>query len=102
MHQHPRERGAAGGEVVPGEGGVRAGAVDRCCGELGRAGWGAEEVVEALGALLGPRTRKRPAVALPPDVAARVGRLAEAVSRAVFTGSGSGSGGNPEPAKRPI
>lgn len=59
-------------------------------------------MVEALGALLGPRTRKRPAVALPPDVAARVGRLAEAVSRAVFTGSGSGSGGNPEPAKRPF
>uniref|UniRef100_A0A0E0KEP5 Knr4/Smi1-like domain-containing protein n=1 Tax=Oryza punctata TaxID=4537 RepID=A0A0E0KEP5_ORYPU len=73
--------------------------VDRCCGELGRAGWGAEEVVEALGALLGPRTR-RAAVALPPDVAARVGRLAEAVSRAVFTGSGSA--GNPEPAKRPF
>ncbi|KAL5218220.1 hypothetical protein ABZP36_018904 [Zizania latifolia] len=62
--------------------------VDRCCGELARAGWGAEEVVEALGALLGP---KRAAVALPPDLAARVGRLAEAVSRAV------GSGGDPEP-----
>ncbi|XP_040378718.1 formin-like protein 5 [Oryza brachyantha] len=73
--------------------------VDRCCGELARAGWGAEEVVEALGELLGPRTRRRrAAVALPPDVAARVGRLAEAVSRAVFPGSASG--GNPEPAKR--
>uniref|UniRef100_A0A0D9Z8H7 Knr4/Smi1-like domain-containing protein n=1 Tax=Oryza glumipatula TaxID=40148 RepID=A0A0D9Z8H7_9ORYZ len=106
-----RRGGWGGGEVEEmttgsGGGGEEAVAlaltVDRCCGELGRAGWGAEEVVEALGALLGPRTRKRPAVALPPDVAARVGRLAEAVSRAVFTGSGSGSGGNPEPAKRPF
>uniref|UniRef100_A0A0E0D1R5 Knr4/Smi1-like domain-containing protein n=1 Tax=Oryza meridionalis TaxID=40149 RepID=A0A0E0D1R5_9ORYZ len=88
--------GSGGGEEVV----ALALTVDRCCGELGRAGWGAEEVVEALGALLGPRTRKRAAVALPPDVAARVGRLAEAVSRAVFTGSGSGA--NPEPAKRPF
>uniref|UniRef100_A0A0D9VUW7 Knr4/Smi1-like domain-containing protein n=1 Tax=Leersia perrieri TaxID=77586 RepID=A0A0D9VUW7_9ORYZ len=67
--------------------------VDRCCGEMARGGWGAEEVVEAMGALLAPRRRaKKPAVALPPDVAARVGKLAEAV----FTGSGSA--GNPEPA----
>uniref|UniRef100_A0A452ZV28 Knr4/Smi1-like domain-containing protein n=1 Tax=Aegilops tauschii subsp. strangulata TaxID=200361 RepID=A0A452ZV28_AEGTS len=58
--------------------------VDRCCGELRRGRWGAEEVVEMLGPLLGPsRKARRAAVALPPDVAARVGRLAEAVSRAV-------------------
>ncbi|TKV95725.1 hypothetical protein SEVIR_9G380800v4 [Setaria viridis] len=57
--------------------------VDRCCGELRRGGWAAEEVVEMLGALLGPRKARRAATALPPDVAARVGRLAEAVSRAV-------------------
>ncbi|KAJ1296882.1 hypothetical protein BS78_01G336100 [Paspalum vaginatum] len=57
--------------------------VDRCCGELRRGGWAAEEVVEMLGALLAPRKARRAAAALPPDVAARVGRLAEAVSRAV-------------------
>ncbi|CAD6211450.1 unnamed protein product [Miscanthus lutarioriparius] len=57
--------------------------VDRCCGDLKRGGWGAEEVVEMLGALLGPRKPRRAVAALPPDVAARVGRLAEAVSRAV-------------------
>ncbi|CAN6300641.1 unnamed protein product [Urochloa humidicola] len=57
--------------------------VDRCCGELRRGGWAAEEVVEMLGALLGPRKARRAATALPPEVAARVGRLAEAVSRAV-------------------
>ncbi|CAD6203923.1 unnamed protein product [Miscanthus lutarioriparius] len=57
--------------------------VDRCCGDLKRGGWGAEEVVEMLGALLGPRKPRRAAPALPPNVAARVGRLAEAVSRAV-------------------
>ncbi|KAG0550820.1 hypothetical protein BDA96_01G370500 [Sorghum bicolor] len=57
--------------------------VDRCCGDLKRGGWAAEEVVEMLGALLGPRKPRRAVAALPPDVAARVGRLAEAVSRAV-------------------
>ncbi|CAN6312460.1 unnamed protein product [Urochloa humidicola] len=57
--------------------------VDRCCGELRRGGWAAEEVVEMLGALLGPRKARRAVTALPPEVAARVGRLAEAVSRAV-------------------
>ncbi|KAK3147030.1 hypothetical protein QOZ80_3BG0277130 [Eleusine coracana subsp. coracana] len=58
--------------------------VDRWCGELRRGGWPAEEVVEMLGALLGPhRKPRRAAAALPPEVAARVGRLAEAVSRAV-------------------
>ncbi|KAL6650079.1 hypothetical protein ACP70R_014303 [Stipagrostis hirtigluma subsp. patula] len=67
-----------GGEVMP-----LALTVDRCCGELLRGGWSAEDVVEVLGALLGPRKARRAAVALPPDVAARVGRLAEAVSRAV-------------------
>ncbi|KAM0890605.1 hypothetical protein ACQ4PT_026934 [Festuca glaucescens] len=53
--------------------------VDWCCGELRRGGWGAEEVVEVLGALLGPRRVRRASVALSSDVAARVGRLAEAV-----------------------
>ncbi|KAF8698681.1 hypothetical protein HU200_034930 [Digitaria exilis] len=67
-----------GGEVV-----ALALTVDRCCGELRRGGWAAEEVVEMLGALLGPRRARRSATALPPEVAARVGRLAEAVSRAV-------------------
>ncbi|KAL6878444.1 hypothetical protein ACP4OV_012614 [Aristida adscensionis] len=70
--------GAGGGEVM-----ALALRVDGCCGELMRGGWGAEEVVEVLGELLGPRKARRAAVALPPDVAARVGRLAEAVSRAV-------------------
>ncbi|KAM3300034.1 hypothetical protein ACQJBY_041182 [Aegilops geniculata] len=68
--------------------------VDRCCGELRRGRWGAEEVVEMLGPLLGPtRKARRAAVALPPDVAARVGRLAEAVSRAV----GPRGGGRSKP-----
>jgi hypothetical protein len=62
--------------------------VDRCCGELRRGGWAAEEVVEMLGALLGPRKARRAATALPPDVAERVGRLAEAVSRAVAASHG--------------
>lgn len=58
--------------------------VDRCCTELRRGGWAAEDVVEVLGPLLGPhRKPRRSAAALPPEVAARVGRLAEAVSRAV-------------------
>ncbi|GJN40916.1 hypothetical protein PR202_gn00332 [Eleusine coracana subsp. coracana] len=58
--------------------------VDRWCGELRRGGWAVEDVVEMLGALLGPhRKPRRAAAALPPEVAARVGRLAEAVSRAV-------------------
>jgi hypothetical protein len=66
-----------------GEAAASALKVDWCCGELRRGGWGAEEVVEVLGALLGPRRERRAAVALSPDVAARVGRLAEAVSLAV-------------------
>ncbi|CAN6289213.1 unnamed protein product [Urochloa humidicola] len=70
--------GPDGGEAL-----ALALAVDRCCGELRRGGWAAEEVVEMLGALLGPRKARRAATALPPEVAARVGRLAEAVSRAV-------------------
>ncbi|PAN49294.1 hypothetical protein GQ55_9G451000 [Panicum hallii var. hallii] len=70
--------GPDGGEVL-----ALALTVDRCCGELRRGGWPAEEVVEMLGALLAPRKARRAAAALPPDVAARVGRLAEAVSRAV-------------------
>uniref|UniRef100_A0A0E0NW49 Knr4/Smi1-like domain-containing protein n=1 Tax=Oryza rufipogon TaxID=4529 RepID=A0A0E0NW49_ORYRU len=83
-----RRGGWGGGEVEEmttgsGGGGEEAVAlaltVDRCCGELGRAGWGAEEVVEALGALLGPRTRKRPAGALPPG--------------------GAGWGGSPRPSR---
>jgi hypothetical protein len=57
--------------------------VDRWCAELRRGGWAADDVVEMLGALLEPRKARRAAAALPPDVAARVGRLAEAVSRAV-------------------
>lgn len=81
--------GGGGGEVM-----ALALKVDWCCGELRRGGWSAEEVVEALGALLVPRRARRPAVALPADVAARVGRLAEAVSRAV------GSGGDPKPIRR--
>ncbi|XP_047084512.1 protein transport protein SEC31-like [Lolium rigidum] len=64
--------------------------VDWCCGELRRGGWGTEEVVEVLGALLGPRRVRRASVALSPDVAARVGRLAEAVSLAVGSGGGGG------------
>jgi hypothetical protein len=66
--------------------------VDRWCAELRRGGWAAEDVVEMLGALLGPRKARRAAAAvLPPDVAARVGRLAGAVSRAV------GAGGKAKP-----
>jgi len=67
-----------GGEVL-----ALALTVDRCCGVLRTGGWPAEEVVEMLGAVLAPRKARRAAAALPPDVAARVGRLAEAVSRAV-------------------
>ncbi|PWZ56890.1 hypothetical protein Zm00014a_035391 [Zea mays] len=79
-------------EMVTGEGPSGAGevnvvalalTVDRCCRDLKSGGWGAEEVVEMLGALLGPRKPRRAVAALPPDVAARMGRLAEAVSRAV-------------------
>jgi hypothetical protein len=75
--------GPSGGEAT-----ASALKVDWCCGELRRGGWGAEEVVEVLGALLGPRRERRAAVALSPDVAARVGRLAEAVSLAVGAGGG--------------
>ncbi|CAL4914767.1 unnamed protein product [Urochloa decumbens] len=73
----------AGAAAGPEGGEALALTVDRCCGELRRGGWAAEEVVEMLGALLGPRKPRRAATALPPEVAARVGRLAEAVSRAV-------------------
>ncbi|KAG2551443.1 translation initiation factor IF-2-like [Panicum virgatum] len=77
------EMTAAGGPDGCGEVLALALTVDRCCGDLRRGGWPAEEVVEMLGALLAPRKARRAAAALPPDVAARVGRLAEAVSRAV-------------------
>ncbi|KQK21386.1 uncharacterized protein LOC100829160 [Brachypodium distachyon] len=88
--------GAAGGEAM-----ALALKVDWCCGELRRGGWGAEEVVEMLESLLGPRRRTRRAVvALPPDVAARVGRLAEAVSLAVGVGIGSGAGDQKNPVRR--
>ncbi|CAL4931414.1 unnamed protein product [Urochloa decumbens] len=77
------EEMTAGTAAGPDGGEALALTVDRCCGELRRGGWAAEEVVEMLGALLGPRKARRAATALPPEVAARVGRLAEAVSRAV-------------------
>uniref|UniRef100_A0ACD5WV59 Uncharacterized protein n=1 Tax=Avena sativa TaxID=4498 RepID=A0ACD5WV59_AVESA len=75
--------GPSGGEAT-----ASALKVDWCCVELRKGGWGAEEVVEVLGALLGPRRARRAAVALSPDLAARVGRLAEAVSLAVSSGGG--------------
>ena len=70
--------------VVPtggGEATTSALKIDWCCVELRRGGWGAEEVVEVLGALLGPRRARRAAVALPPDVAERMGKIGRASCR---------------------
>ncbi|KAL5206030.1 hypothetical protein ABZP36_034239 [Zizania latifolia] len=55
---------------------------DRCSDSLRRAGWSSEDVSDALGLDL-RRTKPRtcPAVQIPPDIAAKVQRLAQAVAR---------------------
>ncbi|KAG1334657.1 hypothetical protein COCNU_03G007760 [Cocos nucifera] len=55
---------------------------DRCSDSLRRAGWTSEEITDALGLDFRPaRRRQRPPLKLPPEIAVKFGKLAEAVSR---------------------
>uniref|UniRef100_A0A804IEX8 Uncharacterized protein n=2 Tax=Musa acuminata subsp. malaccensis TaxID=214687 RepID=A0A804IEX8_MUSAM len=53
----------------------------RCSDSLRRAGWSSEEVSDLLGFDLRPEQRRRPPLKLPPEIAVKIGKLAEAVSR---------------------
>ncbi|RWW26496.1 hypothetical protein GW17_00009115 [Ensete ventricosum] len=53
----------------------------RCSDSLRRAGWSSEEISDVLGFDLRPERRRRPPLKLPPDIAVKIGKLAEAVSR---------------------
>ncbi|KAF8695128.1 hypothetical protein HU200_037737 [Digitaria exilis] len=54
---------------------------DRCSDSLRRAGWTSEDVSDALGLdLRRGKGRSRPAVQIPPEIAARVQRLAQALA----------------------
>ncbi|KAJ1289951.1 hypothetical protein BS78_02G204000 [Paspalum vaginatum] len=56
---------------------------DRCSDSLRRAGWTSEDVSDALGLDFRRRkARSRPAVRIPPEIAAKVQRLAQALARA--------------------
>ncbi|KAM0950913.1 hypothetical protein DsansV1_C04g0046461 [Dioscorea sansibarensis] len=54
---------------------------DRCSDSLRRAGWDSDEVSDALGFDYNPPSVRRRSVNLPPGLAAKIGKLAEAVSR---------------------
>ncbi|XP_062196087.1 uncharacterized protein LOC133899147 [Phragmites australis] len=55
---------------------------DRCSDSLRRAGWSSEDVSDALGLdLRRCKERPRPAVQIPPEIAAKVERLAQSVAR---------------------
>ncbi|ONM03668.1 uncharacterized protein [Zea mays] len=55
---------------------------DRCSDALRRAGWSSEDVSDALGLdLRRCKQRPRPAVRVPPEIAVKVERLAQAVAR---------------------
>uniref|UniRef100_A0A0D3H7P1 Knr4/Smi1-like domain-containing protein n=1 Tax=Oryza barthii TaxID=65489 RepID=A0A0D3H7P1_9ORYZ len=55
---------------------------DRCSDSLRRAGWTSEDVSDAFGLDLRRRKEQpRPAVQIPPEIAAKVQRLAQAVAR---------------------
>ncbi|OEL32047.1 hypothetical protein BAE44_0006934 [Dichanthelium oligosanthes] len=55
---------------------------DRCSDSLRRAGWSSEDVSDALGLdLRRCKDRPRPAVRVPPEIAAKVERLARSVAR---------------------
>ncbi|WOL01124.1 hypothetical protein Cni_G09838 [Canna indica] len=54
---------------------------DRCSDSLRRAGWSSEEVSDVLGFDLRPERRRRPPLKLPPGIAVKIGKLAEAVTR---------------------
>nr|XP_010911691.1 uncharacterized protein LOC105037760 [Elaeis guineensis] len=55
---------------------------DRCSDSLRRAGWTSEEISDALGFdFLPDRRRQRRPLNLPPEIAVKIGKLAEAVSR---------------------
>ncbi|KAJ0976001.1 hypothetical protein J5N97_017966 [Dioscorea zingiberensis] len=54
---------------------------DRCSDSLRRAGWASDDVSDALGFDYTPRSVRRRSVTLPPGVAAKIGKLAESVSR---------------------
>ncbi|CAN6196183.1 unnamed protein product [Urochloa humidicola] len=54
---------------------------DRCSDSLRRAGWTSEDVSDALGLdFRRSKDRSRPAVRIPPEIAARVQRLAQALA----------------------
>ncbi|KAL6859099.1 hypothetical protein ACP4OV_018101 [Aristida adscensionis] len=55
---------------------------DRCSDSLRRAGWSSEDVSDALGLdLRRCKERPRPAVQIPPEIAAKVERLAQSMAR---------------------
>lgn len=55
---------------------------DRCSDSLRRAGWTAEDVSDALGLdFRRGEERSRSAVRIPPEIAAKVQRLAQALAR---------------------
>jgi hypothetical protein len=56
---------------------------DRCSDSLRRAGWTSEDASDALGLDLRRRCKERalPAVRVPPEIAAKVQRLARALAR---------------------
>lgn len=57
---------------------------DRFSDSLRKAGWSSEEVSEALGFDFGRVKERKPAKKLSPELAERIGKLAESVSRSSF------------------
>lgn len=62
---------------------------DRCSDTLRKAGWSSEEVSDALGFDFRPEKERKPAKKLSPEVAERIGKLAESVNRSSSSSASS-------------